>query len=817
MDRMNLGIEIGTNKSCLGYEYTDEIKIIPNFLGEETEPSIVSIIKDKVLSGENVYLNNMANHENIITEIKRLIALNFINNDKFFEEYKRYSCYKIEKNKDNFIVININGKQYTLEEILSYLIKQIIENGKNKSIIIKKKIVFAVPSCFGIQERILIKKAAQLADIGESKIEMINETTAAALAYELYINQNKFTYKYNYKIFKFEHNQVTNDNQASGPTLSSNYNIFVFDLGAGCFNLSIFSLLEIKEKEKKKLKLKVKANLGTPFLGGIDFDNLLMNYCINEFRKINNINENEIYNNKKALQLLKLRCEIAKKILSEENSVIIFIKNFIQNIDLCVNITRENFEFICKDLFKEIKSKIIKILKIVNFKKDDIKDVLLIGGLSKIPKIIEIIKNIFNQNNINIIDNLDNDKIVVSGAALFANEIEKKNKKFYINETVISSLGINIINQDINSFLKYGDKMLKFIKKNSYFPFRQELEFKTKIINKNKICISIYEGECNFVKFNRKIGNIVFDNFEESMLNKQIKVNIVFELDSNYTLKVRIAIPECNQLKEINIGAFQKNALSKLKAKLVSSEVNSEFIIIKKNIKDYSNYVNFKGEDRNNALENYSNFCQKNIELNEKLYKNEYVIMKIYELTKDLFISYLEGLKIRNKKIKERENIISNIKNRMRKFMYIEGSNEILKKIFKEISELNKNIYYSIILNYIELILSESIDILKVNKISKYNSFKIYFEHCSKIIEDCSNEIFLYDLNQELLKRISIYQKINNFTKIFIINSNILEKDLSNLQLIKTEVNNLIKEKKYMSLKASSDLIQDIENIISMN
>ena len=125
-----------------------------------------------------------------------------------------------------------------------------------------------------------------MADIGESKIEMINETTAAALAYELYINQNKFTYKYNYKIFKFDHNQITSDDRASGPTLSSNYNIFVFDLGAGCFNLSIFSLLEIEENEKKKLKLKVKANLGTPFLGGIDFDNLLMNYCINEFRKI---------------------------------------------------------------------------------------------------------------------------------------------------------------------------------------------------------------------------------------------------------------------------------------------------------------------------------------------------------------------------------------------------------------------------------------------------------------------------------------------------------------------------------------------------
>ena len=257
MDKMNLGIELGTNKSCLGYEYTDEINIIPNFIGEKKEPSIVSIINDKAISGESAYLDDMANYDNTITEIKRLIALNFINNDKILEDYKKHICYKIEKNENNNIVININEKKYTLEEILSYLIKQIIENGKNNSIIIKKSIVFAVPSCFGIQERILIKKAAMLANIIENKISMINETTAAALAYELYINQNKFNLKYNYKIFKIDQNKITNDNRASGPTLSSSFNALVIDIGASCFNLSIFQILEIKDNEKKKFKLKV--------------------------------------------------------------------------------------------------------------------------------------------------------------------------------------------------------------------------------------------------------------------------------------------------------------------------------------------------------------------------------------------------------------------------------------------------------------------------------------------------------------------------------------------------------------------------------
>ena len=111
MDKMNLGIELGTNKSCLGYEYTDEINIIPNFIGEKKEPSIVSIINDKAISGESAYLDDMANYDNTITEIKRLIALNFINNDKILEDYKKHICYKIEKNENNNLVINIKEKK----------------------------------------------------------------------------------------------------------------------------------------------------------------------------------------------------------------------------------------------------------------------------------------------------------------------------------------------------------------------------------------------------------------------------------------------------------------------------------------------------------------------------------------------------------------------------------------------------------------------------------------------------------------------------------------------------------------------------------
>ena len=152
----------------------------------------------------------------------------------------------------------------------------------------------------------------------------------------------------------------------------------------------------------------------------------------------------------------------------------------------------------------------------------------------------------------------------------------------------------------------------------------------------------------------------------------------------------------------------------------------------------------------------------------------------------------------------------------MRKFVKIQGYNEILKKLFKDISEIDKNIYYSIILDYIELILSESIDILKENNQSQQNSFKIYFEFCSKIIEDYSNEMEIYKLNIELIKRIKIYQKINAFTKYFL-DYSVVNKDFSEIQMIKNEVENLIQEKKYLSLNSSKIMIDDLEKIISKN
>ena len=809
----SVGIEIGTSKSCMGLVELDKIRIIQNLLGEEIEPSVVSIINNKILVGENVYLNENSKFSNTIDEIKRLISYNFIYDNKFFEEYKKYLGYNIERTNENFLSVNIDGKIFSIEEILSFLIKQIVENGKYANIFVKKKFVFAVPSCFGLREKELIRKSAKLANIDESKIEMINETSAAALAYELMINKSKYELKYDYDIYQQNYDNFTCRNLTSGPILNekTKKNIFVFDLGEGCFNLSIIS---ITENDDKKINFKVKANLGNPFFGGIDFDNKLVQYCVNKFCELNQIKEEDIYDNKSAVKKLKFRCKIAKQILNKNESVIIYIPNFIQSIDLCIEITRNNFENICSGFFIEINNKIFKILKIANVDNKKIKEVLLIGGNSKIPRIIEMLKDIFGQEK--IIDYIDTNKIVVTGAALYANETQKKNKKFFVNEVIASSFGINIINNDFDSFLKYGDKMFKLIKKNFSFPYISKFSFKCKVSKDNTIFFKIYEGESDFVKFNKKLGGILLSDLNESLENKDVKIDIIFELDKNYILKVRAEIPEINFKNEISIGNFDKSKLNNIKINLEKGQYNSELFKNKENLKEYStSYTNYKDEERNKTLINCCKCCKEIYEEYKIKYSVENRILKLYHLTEELFLYYLERLKLKYKSINYCNEIIKEMKEKMRNLIDIEGFNEILKDTFKGILDLNKNLYFSIILNYIELIVSWNVTILKNNNQSKLYCFKIYYQKSEKILEEYSNQMKAYDLDEELLEKIKILRKINHCIKRLISNSNRILDEYQNLDNLKNEIKEMIhRDIRYSCLEDILKIIDETKNII---
>ena len=812
LDKMkSVGIEIGTSKSCMGLLELDKIKIIKNLFGEEIEPSVVSIMNDKILAGENVYLSNNSKFNNTIDEIKRLISYNYIYDNKFFEEYKKYLSYNVERGNDNLLSINIDGKIFSIEEIFSFLIKQLVENGKNDNIFVKK-FVFVVPSCFGIQEKALIRKSAKLANIDESKLEMINETSAAALAYELMVNKDKYNIKYDYDVFQRDYENLTCGNLTSGPVLKDKVkkDILVFDLGEGSFNLSIISIIETDDK---KINFNVKANLGNPFLGGIDFDNKLVQYCIKEFCELNDIKEDDIYNNKDALKILKFRCKIAKQILNKNEDVIIYIPNFIKSIDFCIEITRDQFERICSDYFNEIENKVLKILKIANVENRKIKEALMIGGNSKMPKIYEKLKTIFGQEK--VINYIDTNKIVITGAALYANEMHKKNKKFFLNEIITSSFGINVKNNDLDSFIKYGDKMFKLIKKNFSFPYNSKFSFKCKISNDNTLFFNIYEGESNYVKFNKKLVGILLSHLNESLENKEVKLDIIFELDKNYILKVKAEIPEIGFKNEISIGNFDKSKLNNVKLNLETGDYNSELFKNKENLKEYStSYTNYKNEERNKALVNCCKCCQEIYEQYKIKYILENRIVKLYHLTKEMFLYYFERLKIKNKPVNDNNEIVKEIKEKMRSLIKIEGFNEILKNIFKDILDINGNLYYSIILNYIELLVSWNVTILKNDNQSKLYLFKIFYEKSKKILEHYSNKKQANLIDEELLEKFKILQKINHSLEQVVSDSNKILEEYQNLEIIKNDIKNLIQnDNRYNCLKDILIIIDDIKNI----
>ena len=696
--------------------------------------------------GDNAFLDESSNYNNTITEIKRLISYNFIYDKNIFEEYKKYLSFNIERSNNNELVVNIDERSFSIEEILSFLLKQIIEKGKNKDIFAKKYIL-SIPPCFGLLERQLIRKSAKLAEIDESKLGMISETSAAAIAYELNINKEKFKNNYNYDYDIFENDPSKLNDKTPGPSLLNNKNILVFDLGAGCFNLTIIS---INETNNQKLNFKVKANLGNPFFGGIDFDNKLVQYCISEFCKINNIKEEEVFSNKHAIKRLKLRCEIAKKILSEKETVLIYIQNFIKNYHLCVQVTRDIFISKCMNFFNEIEIKINKILKILNMKSDDIQEVLVIGGNSKIPKILEILNNIFGPDKVK--SNIDNNKIIITGTSIYAKEMQKNNPNFDLSEIIFSSLGINVSNPDSKSFLKYGDKMLKLIRKNSSFDYESKFSFICKVSNNNKIQFNIYEGESNFVKYNKILKSIILPIFEDNMRNELIQFFIIFKLEYNYNLIIKVHNPEIQLNEEFYVWQFDENKFKKNKVALENKKVNKELIDYKNNLKELSNnYPKYKDDQKDKVLKNCCKCCENIFDKYKKDYNSENIIIKLYKLIEEMFSYYFERLKIKNKTINDDNEIILKIKEKMKYLKDIDGYNEILIDKFKEFFDLNKNIYYGIILNYIELIVTQNACILKNIEENNLDCFNKHFEKSKKILGKYLNEMNVYQINEELI------------------------------------------------------------------
>jgi len=496
-----IGIDLGTTYSCVAVWENEIAKVIPND-GERTTPSVVSFTDKNRLIGLEAKNLLTKNYTNTIYDTKRLIGRKF--SEKTVQDDMKNWPFIVKK--DNQVekidrpVIEVTymkeKRTFYPEEISAMILtklKKAAEDYLNKKV---TDAIITVPANFNNSQRQATKDAGKIA--GLNVLRIINEPTAAAIAYGLQNKSNK------------------------------NKNILVFDLGGGTFDVTVLVLgkneFDVDEKEEKYIH--VKATCGDPHLGGEDFDNILLQFCINKLKEFEGI---DISNNQKAIRRLKNICENCKKNLSTQIEYTIEIDNIIDGIDFNLTITRGEFEKLCEKLFHSCLPFIDNALNDAKLKKEEIDEVVLVGGSSRIPYIREMIENYFPGKDIK--KNLNPDEAVAIGAAYQANIITNKEEgldHLVVIDVCPLSLGIRI----------KGDKTHVIIPRNTIIPASKTQIFYTTHDYQKIAGIRVFQGENKSCKLNFELGNFEVIIKQNDKLAGKVKFDVTFHLDVNCILKV---------------------------------------------------------------------------------------------------------------------------------------------------------------------------------------------------------------------------------------------------------------------------------------
>ena len=782
-----IGIDYGTSNSCIGIYMNSTVVIAPNKIGERTTPSLVAFSNNDIFVGEET-LNQKMEGNNLIYEVKRFIGLDY---DEFTErDFSKSLNYDVinQDGKPKIKVINKGKEQYySAEEISAFILKKIVRSAEDfisemgQGIKINKAVI-TVPVHFTEKQKEAINAAARLADIEIKRI--INEPTAAALAYGL---GEDITPE---KIVKQRRSEkLTNVGRSTydvAPSANDKFkrqeNIIVFDLGGGTFDISILNLRKIDEN----VDYEVIGTNGDNHLGGSDFDNKIVDYYIKKFCKETGKNENDLRKNHKACKRLGIKCEAAKKILSERNEAYISVEDFYEGEDFCERITKYEFEKICKDLFIKIEHIIDDLLSEIGFSSEDIESVVLIGGATRMTGIRDILKKKFGERKIK--DNIDPDEAVAFGAALQCAKLEQKDESNFILQDIIPyNLGIAIMNPNKNEISK-GEIMYNFIKRYSKIPTNsEEKSLKVTLTNEfNDITINVYEGNDKYVEKNTRLDVITIKDVK---VIGEIEYKLKFLVDVNSKLTVDVSIDSLNFhqkyiMRQNVTNAFvdrekKKIKINKSKSILPLNSVIQNISFIKNTLYSSTN-LNDKLVKLIDCCYGYEQLIKNYITFSKD---NEYVIEKIYNYTKDLFYIYADRIILNDDKniannILKKNNvpdIINKIKIGMSVLISVPGYVSDLLDIFIDLRENSKDDFYKIFLNFMELMNNEGKRRMENIKFKRYFS-KLYFEkafHCYKKYVKSED---LKIIDRDVKKALDEQYKINT-TKLDELNSfaNVIE------------------------------------------
>ena len=720
------GIELGFTNSKIGIYKNGKFYIVPNSMGDTCTPSVVAILNDNEIVGEELIFNK-ANAKNTITEIKRLIGKN-INDIKDLKDIH----YDISSRNGKLeIKINRKGNDefYSLEYIISLIFKKLIKHASEFSGETIYQAVFAVPASFGENQILSIKEAAKLAGI--DVLGIVEEPIAAAFAYDF--------------------GKIINIKDSFSPNIiktikdKNKRNVLVFDLGGGSLNISILTV------ENKKIE--IKKTLEDNNIGGKDFDNKLIDYCLHDFCQKYQIDKKEILKELDAVKRLKIQCEKEKKKVDKSDSITIKVFNFFNNSNLYIEIKKQQFNDMFEDSFKKIEEMIDKILSDSHYTSDEIDDVIIGGGSSKIPNIKEILNKKFNSNKIK--DNINPEEVNIMGASWKAYELVKKSPAKKTMDYLPNSLGVGVVSKNLEES-RIGQIMSVLIAKNTLLPKEStKRRYKTIMDDQPYFKIKIYYGNEKFIKDNILLGEFILDNLPKG---KAKSVSFIMSLLCDNRGKVTLnAEVENTGIKSTGEVSIEDIVNTDKKGEEINNDHPTTIIRMKKNpesnkkLEEIHKMVNDINE-KNNSLKKITNeeekiaslnelceLCLKIINIYEILKKDndsEYFYEKIFDYTKLLFIFYSQ-IMIIDEDENYTEDIINKIKEEMPKF--INDDIESLLEPFIELKDKIPKKYCEIILFCVEILYKKGDKIIEERKkYARYYSRKFYqkAESIKKYIDD---------------------------------------------------------------------------------
>lgn len=549
-----IGIDLGTTNSCVAIMEGGSTKVISNAEGTRTTPSIISYKGNERLVGIPAKRQAITNPEKTLFSTKRFIGRKF---DEVTEEIKTVP-YKVTKDSNGNAVFQIDGKNVTPEEAAAQILIKMKESAENY---LGEKIteaVITVPAYFNDSQRQSTKDAGKIAGLDVKRI--IPEPTAAALAYGL----------------DKRHDQK----------------IAVYDLGGGTFDISI---MEIGDGV-----FEVLATNGDTHLGGDDFDDRIIKWMLEEFKKENGI---DLSKDKMALQRLKDAAEKAKMELSGTQSTDINQPFITMDATgpkhLSITLTRAKLEHLCQDLIQRTKGPCEKALQDAGLKPSEINTVILVGGMTRMPAVQEMVKNIFGQEPNK---GVNPDEAVAVGAAIQGAILGGEVKDVLLLDVVPLTLGIETL----------GGVFTPLIERNTTIPTQKKQVFSTASDNQPAVTIVVLQGERPMAKDNKEIGRFDLTDIPPAPRGMP-QIEVCFDLDANGILSVSAKDKQSGKEQKIRIEAKSGLTDEEIKAKIQEAERNKEEDLKKKQEIDTRNEADATVFRAEKALSDYKDKLPSNI------------------------------------------------------------------------------------------------------------------------------------------------------------------------------------------------------------